>query len=871
MDLDSYFSIGATSIDSAQNTFTNRTVELDAFAQALDAIAVSYPRAVEAVEDLTSPRRNVLTFYGVGGIGKTRLSRELETRYLAAPADGDAERLSHRVDFEAGSATDVEGLLLGLRAALGSYRPCWPAFDLGFAVYWERAHPGEAMRTVLNDSSSFRRIRRDVDLGSQLQKAIEELLSSAGGVLGIFTAGARLAGRSVRDRIRERRVLQECPFFERVVDEPDPAKMRIYLSVLLAWDLAQLQQKASRAGRSLALTVFFDTWERVQDGEPRLGSVEDLLSRLVWLMPTTLFVVSGRNRLRWADDESRARMQWAGPDRWPYLDEGAGRVEPRQHLVGGLSPEDSDRFLRLRLMRDAEPVLSPEVRQQIIRAAHGLPLYLDLAAVRYAQLLVSGRTPSPEEFGQPFPEIVLRLMADMSTPQRALLRMASLVGRFDLDLLLAGAPDLPDSEMSRFLRRSIVRHEPEEYLPYSLHETLRHAVRGADLAEDQWSDREWRRAAQQLTDEMHRRVDRHTGGDVSMLSTYFLQAFRLAPTLGGVEPWLWQLAARLQSLGALPTLALAGASLERGAPAQVAADVFAAVARRRERGPEPTARLLRRSLNDPELDEVGRQFATHWLAWMLDETGDWDDAEQLRLGLIARNGLFAPFVKHALGRSDWICGRLDRARGWEFALSDPRQRFWQTGIQGRVEWVLGRFAEAEDLYAQRLAAAEEFGSPQMVADVLRGRAQLLCFTDPAQTGPGLEAAEIYRRLRVPVSEAETRAALAVSTHVPGETASTLAELATCRASGAGVWADAGEVLVRCLEGDVEGAHEVRSRMATEQQGAAYGFWLAITGWWLDEASGQLEETDAPGVTWLHGADDARSRWQEVLRRRIPSR
>ena len=48
----------------------------------------------------------MLTFYGVGGVGKTRLSRELETRYLAAPGDR-VERLSHRVDFEAGSATDI--------------------------------------------------------------------------------------------------------------------------------------------------------------------------------------------------------------------------------------------------------------------------------------------------------------------------------------------------------------------------------------------------------------------------------------------------------------------------------------------------------------------------------------------------------------------------------------------------------------------------------------------------------------------------------------------------------------------------------------------------------------------------------------------
>ena len=57
-------------------------------------------------------------------------------------------------------------------------------------------------------------------------------------------------------------------------------------------------------------------------------------------------------------------------------------------------------------------------------------------------------------------------------------------------------------------------------------------------------------------------------------------------------------------------------------------------------------------------------------------------------------------------------------------------------------------------------------------------------------------------------------------------------------------------------------------MESEQHGAAFGFWPAIAGWWIDEASGGTEYADPGGVTWLHGVEDARNRWQDVLRRRL---
>lgn len=857
MDLESFFSIGLTTATSAQNTFTNRSAELDSFVNALDAQSLADPVAL--VEDLQAPRRNVLVFYGMGGVGKTRLSKELGSRYEAADAKTE-RRAALRVDFDEGGASDLEAILLGLRASLGRWKPAWPAFDLAFAVYWERAHPGVPMQTAVNNSTVARRTAQRLDLGNQIKEAVEDLLESPGGVLGIFTSASRALGRSVKQRLTERRLMRDCPFFEPITETEDPVAMRSYLGSLLAWDLAQYQRD-----HNARLVVFFDTWERVQQGAPHRGNMEDLLSRLVHLMPNALFVITGRNRLRWANEESQGIMQWAGPEHWPYLAEAVSTVEPRQHLVGGLSEQDADRFLCRRLVLGSDPAIPPEVRRVIIAAADGLPLYLDVAAVRFAQLTARGVQPAPADFGHPFPEVVMRLMRDLDADQRSLLRTASLVSRFDEDLLLAGIPALTDSALARFIARSLVRRHADGHAPFSIHESLRDAVRECDVAEDRWSDREWTRAVNRLLGEIQRRVEPELSAsgsvDCALLTGWFMESYGLALQVGAMRPWLWELAARLQSLGALDVLAWTDGVTPADSPLAPAALALAAIGRRRERGPEQTGADLSACLADPRLDTVGRDYTSYWLGWMLDETGQWDEAERVRLDVSRGSGPFTPNLRHALGRCDWVCGRLGRALTWEFDDGDPLQRFWRHGIHGRVAWILGHFDEAEDHYRERLSAAEHIGAPELVAHTLRTIGELRCFTTPGADPDSREAAAIYAQIGSRVSEAEAKVSIAVAGAGIDPLDQVLAELEATRPALRGaVHADVGEIFARCVHGDVEGARQVRQRLVAARRGRPFGFWLAITDWWLGEAS----DGAAPEVDWLHGEPDARQRWMSVL-------
>jgi hypothetical protein len=110
--------------------------------------------------------------------------------------------------------------------------------------------------------------------------------------------------------------------------------------------------------------VFLDTFE-VLAHQPD-HTAERFIQRLIYLMPNVLFVVTGRNRIDWADSTSRGELDFSGPERWPRLHFSNTTDEPRQHLVGYLSDSDADSYLCEALVRDGQPAMSSALRQQII-------------------------------------------------------------------------------------------------------------------------------------------------------------------------------------------------------------------------------------------------------------------------------------------------------------------------------------------------------------------------------------------------------------------------------------------------------------------------------------------------------------------------
>ncbi|MFJ3770737.1 hypothetical protein ACIPX0_03485 [Streptomyces sp. NPDC090075] len=128
-DLRALFGSNDQGVD-ADKVFTNRQAQWSALTSALAAHLAHVTVASFDVEDLEAPRTNVLVFHGVGGIGKTTLSRRIESALTSGehrPAQWSEPAFSEqvlplRIDLARSAGMDFERVVLAIR-----YRATCPA------------------------------------------------------------------------------------------------------------------------------------------------------------------------------------------------------------------------------------------------------------------------------------------------------------------------------------------------------------------------------------------------------------------------------------------------------------------------------------------------------------------------------------------------------------------------------------------------------------------------------------------------------------------------------------------------------------------------------------------------------------------------
>jgi hypothetical protein len=373
-----------------------------------------------------------------------------------------------------------------------------------------------------------------------------------------------------------------------------------YFPYLLAWDLDRLPAPRPRA------VVLLDIFEEITARSTR--DMERWLQRSVFLMPNALFVITGRNRLDWADPVRATELDFTGPARWPRLEAGHVRGEPRQHLVGYLSATDADAYLVKALTQDGHPAISKQIRDRVVAASAGLPLYLDLAITTYLDILARGGTPMEEDFGQPLPAVSAKILRDLQRDERDLLRAAALLDAFDLDMLRAACPHVPDSAVLRFASRPFLELDPDRTWRYSLHAILRQAIRDADTGlSDSWSPRERAQVAARIGTYLEQAAESSAQtGDRSTQVAAVRQATELCMLTGQFFDWLVDAAQKLLTCG--------GWGLLPDMPAEANGPVSALLlglqgARERRSGHLDNAiALMNAALGQPGLPEKLRRF-----------------------------------------------------------------------------------------------------------------------------------------------------------------------------------------------------------------------------------------------------------------------
>ncbi len=385
--------------------------------------------------------------------------------------------LSLRYDLSTSSARDAESILLALRAKLAAANVRAPAFDLAFAYYWAQTHPGQHLTEYLSRSTVSGRASEMTDLGSIMQDALNDIVGQVADVSTFGVAGAafRLTkgiAATVSRRLDNSKILRNCKYLSEALNEVNMVDLRMFLPHFLAWDLHQAQMNHEGHAPARTFVVFFDSWEDVQADSGYRGCLEDVLSQLVFLMPNVLFVITGRERLRWAEKESAAYLTRSGPNFWPGLALSESG-EKDQHLLGTLSHKDSLEFLHVATA--ARPI-EPDLLDALVAQSGGHPDYLDAIIDLWQGALTDGSPLTIQSVSGGLPQVYQRVFRGLPPLERDLLLAASLVPVFSEEILSAMVPQATPLQITGFLHRHFIESTMSDWLEFRLRSSVAELV-----------------------------------------------------------------------------------------------------------------------------------------------------------------------------------------------------------------------------------------------------------------------------------------------------------------------------------------------------------------------------------------------------------
>lgn len=861
---------------TAQDVFADRHDEWSSIVRSLVAHSETLRSPSFSVEDFAMPRRNVLVFFGVGGIGKTEFSKRLEKHLAESPPDSTAHwppvpedvgrLLPVRIDLSRQSGVDFEGALLAIRLAAGRLGCPMPAFDIALRRYWEVNHPGDPLDAYLRRSGFLRRAATAASLPEQVQAVIEDVaqrleLPTLLGTAAITTV--RAVAKALRERHEAVRTLARCERLADLLEADQDLETLSFFAHLLAWDLAQVP-----ADRTGTLVVLLDTFEEVGDRTHR--DLERLLQRVIWLMPNALFVITGRNRLQWDDPRLEGQLDWAGPYQWPQLTPGT-EADPRQHLVGYLSDEDREQYLRTRLVRSGVPVIPPAVRREIATRSHGLPLYLDLAVMRFLDLFNRTQAvPGPEEFRRDFPALVARIVRDLTPGERSVLRTVSLLDSFTVELATAAAAQSHDAAALNLVDRPFIINDVDAPWPYRLHDLVRSAIRQADATtDDRWSSADWHRAAQRCLDALGTQLPAAgERGHRRLLMVCLTQGLRIACEYELDLSWLMGAAWRYVAESVwepidVPAAVRSGETSAAGNAAVGLARTLHAIARRQRVHREETAEELSAVLSSGDLPPEGEDLARYYLAECQRHLGRLDEsAANMKLVASGRSPM-AGDAARGLAHIARHRGDFPAALEATEALAHTTRYF---RALGHLWWVHADVPLACSTYgtARDLAVAEH--NPGQAALAQASLAMAASFDDRTRAAEQIRLADEYLEgVRLSWAEAHVRIAgllrdAGLDEGLPQRAAALEVDAQDAGLGSSAAYARFAVCFHHAVRAEEQALRHARERMSRDVDGGEYAYLVEISHFLDDSEPPQ----SLPRAKWIGGTTVVRERWRALV-------
>lgn len=292
----------------------------------------------------------LLSYYGMGGIGKTRLIQQLIKEKFCNEDSKNIEKYYVKYDFE--QSTDMRHCLAALRNMLinlDNRKFKFLRFDLLCLKYAELT----GMNMSLSDNG------KNIIESNPIIKSVLEIVGALPvvsyfadfviGINGLSKVGNEISNKSIANEVNET--------IKGMSDDEMLDKMLEYFGE----DLQECTEKLNEP-----LVIFLDTYERIIKDDwlkkPRKG----LISRI----PHVLWVITGRDKLDFDWDGLRFETLGMGQS-LDNVNNPDIYIDSKLHLLGHLSKEDTIKFLNT-----AE--VPQEYHNDIFSLTDGNPLWLDV-------------------------------------------------------------------------------------------------------------------------------------------------------------------------------------------------------------------------------------------------------------------------------------------------------------------------------------------------------------------------------------------------------------------------------------------------------------------------------------------------------------
>ncbi|WP_156290914.1 tetratricopeptide repeat protein [Oceanobacillus salinisoli] len=334
---------------------------------------------------------DVLMYYGVGGIGKSSLMKQLKLELKEA----EPNAVYTSIDLKDTTFHHPARALLELvREVRAEQKIKFPHFEIAYSIYFYKRNPD------ISYNEKKLPFEKELDIMGTIVSTLDGM-GIAGTVSGIVG--------KIYDSKKNWSLDKEVKSYLKELENNSVQEIEEQLIAFFAYDL----QKAIAKHHIPSTIIFLDTFEALWSGLSNKTTVhtkDKWVRDLIGSLPNVLFVICGREYLEWEKYDAD----------WKEI--------IHHHMIENLGYEDAASFL------EHCGIEEKAIRDKMIDSSGGYPYHLDLSVDTYFEMKNRGETMDVDRFGSNQREILDRFLQYLTDYEIETLKIMSIPRFYNRDV-----------------------------------------------------------------------------------------------------------------------------------------------------------------------------------------------------------------------------------------------------------------------------------------------------------------------------------------------------------------------------------------------------------------------------------------------------